>query len=101
MIPINSIEPSPTHPPKRPSSRRPPGVPCHPASALTRSNQQPAVWVVDPAALTVSLRPVEIKRHGEDFIAVSGGLETGDIVVTAGVQALVPGQKVRLPGSQP
>ncbi len=72
-----------------------------PASALTRSNQQPAVWVVDPAALTVSLRPVEIKRHGEDFIAVSGGLETGDIVVTAGVQALVPGQKVRLPGSQP
>jgi RND family efflux transporter MFP subunit len=72
-----------------------------PASALTRSEQQPAVWVVDPAALTVSLRPIEIKRYGADFVAVSGGLETGDIVVTAGVQALIPGQKVRLPGSQP
>lgn len=72
-----------------------------PAGALTRSEQQPAVWIVDPAALTVSLRPIEIKRFGEDFIAVSGGLEKGDIVVTAGVQALVPGQKVRLPGSQP
>lgn len=72
-----------------------------PAGALTRSEQQPAVWVVDPAAFTVSLRPIEIKRHGEDFVAVSSGLEAGDIVVTAGVQALHPGQQVRLPGSQP
>jgi RND family efflux transporter MFP subunit len=72
-----------------------------PASALTRSEQQPAVWVVDPAAFTVALRPIEIRRHGEEFVAVSGGLEAGDIVVTAGVQALHPGQQVRLPGSQP
>ena len=33
--------------------------------------------------------------------AVSGGLDTGEIVVTAGVQALHPGQKVRLLGSGP
>jgi RND family efflux transporter MFP subunit len=72
-----------------------------PASALTRSNQQPAVWVVDRAALTVSLRPIEIQRHGEYLVAVSGGLDPGDIVVTAGVQALHEGQKVRLIGSQP
>ncbi|MFN4143760.1 efflux RND transporter periplasmic adaptor subunit [Aestuariivirga sp.] len=72
-----------------------------PAAALTRSNRQPAVWVVDPAAFTVSLRPIEIDRHGEYLVAVSGGLETGDIVVTAGVQALHEGQKVRLIGSQP
>lgn len=72
-----------------------------PASALTRSSQQPAVWVVDPAALTVGLRPIEVKRYGEDFVSVSGGLETGDIVVTAGVQALHPGQQVRLTGHQP
>lgn len=72
-----------------------------PASALTRSNQQPAVWVVDPAAFTVSLRPIEIKRHGEYLVAVASGLGTGDIVVTAGVQALHEGQKVRLIGSQP
>jgi RND family efflux transporter MFP subunit len=72
-----------------------------PAGALTRANQQPAVWVVDPAAFTVSLRPIEIKRHGESLVAVAGGLGAGDIVVTAGVQALHEGQKVRLLGSQP
>jgi RND family efflux transporter MFP subunit len=72
-----------------------------PAAALTRANQQPAVWVVDPAAFTVSLRPIEIKRFGENFIGVAGGLGSGDIVVTAGVQALHDGQKVRLIGNQP
>ena len=71
-----------------------------PASALTRSNQAPAVWVVDPAALTVSLRTIEIKRHGEYVVSVSDGLNPGDVVVTAGVQALHPGQQVRLLGSQ-
>ena len=72
-----------------------------PASALTRANQQPAVWVVDPAAFTVALRPIEIGRFGEYFVAVTSGLAAGDIVVTAGVQALHEGQKVRLLGSQP
>jgi membrane fusion protein, multidrug efflux system len=70
-----------------------------PASALTRSSQQPAVWVVDPQALTVSLRNVEVERHGENFVVISDGLTDGDIVVTAGVQALHPGQKVRLLGT--
>lgn len=72
-----------------------------PAGALTRANQQPAVWVVDPVAFTVSLRPIELKRHGESVVGVAGGLGAGDIVVTAGVQALHEGQKVRLIGSQP
>jgi hypothetical protein len=31
-------------------------------------------------------------------VVVGGGLQTGDVVVTAGVQALHPGQKVRLLG---
>jgi RND family efflux transporter MFP subunit len=72
-----------------------------PASALTRSNQLPAVWIVDPSTLTVSLRSIEILHHGELFVAVSEGLNAGDIVVTAGVQALHPGQEVRLLGDQP
>lgn len=72
-----------------------------PAGALTRSNQQPAVWVVDPAALTVTLRPIEIGRHGEYLVTVASGLNPGDVVVTAGVQALHEGKKVRLIGSQP
>jgi membrane fusion protein, multidrug efflux system len=67
-----------------------------PASALTRSNQLPAVWVVDPATQTVALKTVELLRHGEYFVAVASGLSAGDIVVTAGVQALHPGQTVQL-----
>ena len=70
-----------------------------PASALTRFNQQPAVWIVDPSSLTVSPRNVEVLRYDPATVAISQGLDTGEIIVTAGVQALHPGQKVRLLGS--
>ena len=72
-----------------------------PASALTAANQRPAVWVLDPASSTVSLRPIEVLRYGLTRVAVAEGLQPGDIVVTAGVQALLPGQQVRLLGTQP
>jgi RND family efflux transporter MFP subunit len=70
-----------------------------PASALTGHEGQPAVWVVDPAASTVALRPIEIARYDQSRVLVARGLEPGDVVVTAGVQALRPGQKVRLLGA--
>jgi len=70
-----------------------------PASALTRFNSQPAVWVFDPANSAVSLRNVDILRYAPETVSISRGLTTGEIVVTAGVQALHPGQKVRLLGS--
>ncbi len=66
-----------------------------PASALTRSNGQPAVWIVDPSNLTVSMRNIEVLRFEPATVAVSQGLDTGEVVVTGGVQALHPGQKVR------
>jgi RND family efflux transporter MFP subunit len=72
-----------------------------PATALTKSNGQPAVWVVDPSSRTVSIRNVDVLRYDPAVVAVSGGLDIGDVVVTAGVQALHPGQKVRLLGSEP
>jgi membrane fusion protein, multidrug efflux system len=70
-----------------------------PASALTRADGQPAVWVVDPATATVGLRNIEVARHDPVSVVVAQGLEPGDVVVTAGVQALRPGQKVRLLGA--
>ena len=70
-----------------------------PASALTRAEGHPAVWVVDPATETVALRNIEVLRHDPVSVVVAEGLEPGDIVVTAGVQALRPGQKVRLLGA--
>src|SRR5437773_803419 len=67
-----------------------------PGTALTQSEGKPAVWVVDPEKKTVSLRPVIIGRFNTSSVVVSDGLNDGDIVVTAGVQALRPGQQVRL-----
>ena len=72
-----------------------------PATALTKFNRQPAVWVVDPKSRAVSLRNVDILRYDQSMVAVSGGLDTGEIVVTAGVQALHPGQIVRFLGIEP
>jgi membrane fusion protein, multidrug efflux system len=72
-----------------------------PATALTKANSQPAVWIVDPANRTVSIRNVDVLRFDPARVAVSGGLTTGDVIVTAGVQALHPGQKVRLLGLEP
>ena len=70
-----------------------------PASALTRFDQQPAVWVVDPATATVSLRPIAVERYDLARVVVGSGLKPGDVVVVAGVQTLRPGQKVRLLGA--
>ena len=67
-----------------------------PSTALTEANGHPAVWVVDKAAMTVSLRPVDVERYDPQSILISRGLNSGDLVVTAGVQTLRPGQKVRL-----
>jgi len=72
-----------------------------PASALTKFNQQPAVWIVDPASRVVSIRNVDVLHFDQAAVGVAGGLDTGEIVVTAGVQALHPGQQVRLLGSEP
>jgi RND family efflux transporter MFP subunit len=67
-----------------------------PASALTRAGGKPAVWVVDAQELTVSLRTIEVRGQDTAKVQVGAGLNPGDVVVTAGVQALRPGQKVRL-----
>jgi membrane fusion protein, multidrug efflux system len=70
-----------------------------PPSALTEANGRPAVWVVDPQSHTVSLRNVDVARYDPANVVISQGLETGEVVVTAGVQVLRPGEKVRLMGA--
>ena len=72
-----------------------------PASALTRSNDQASVWIVDPKKNTVAMRNVDVVRFDQNQVSVGYGLENGDIIVTAGVQALHPGQQVRLLGMNP
>lgn len=67
-----------------------------PWAALFEINGRPAVWVIDPRSNVVSLRPITIDRYTKDRIAVAGGLQPGETVVSAGVQMLRPGQKVEI-----
>jgi len=70
-----------------------------PGAALVRAGAQSSVWIVDPKTQTVSQRPIRVASHNADRVVVAEGLEAGDVVVTAGVQALHPDQKVRLLGA--
>ncbi len=67
-----------------------------PAGAMAQQGALPAVWVVDPVKRTVSLRSVDVLRFEPGKVVISQGLEPGEIIVTGGVQALHPGQRVRL-----
>ncbi|MGB7947907.1 MAG: efflux RND transporter periplasmic adaptor subunit [Candidatus Binatia bacterium] len=67
-----------------------------PSSAVIRSDRQSAVWIVDDKTGTVATRNIEVGSQDAARVAVLSGLSPGDVVVTAGVQALRPGQKVRM-----
>ncbi|TKB26589.1 efflux RND transporter periplasmic adaptor subunit [Desulfopila sp. IMCC35006] len=67
-----------------------------PAAALTASADKAAVWVVSSQDSTVELRPIETAGYTTDGVLVSDGLQPGEMVVTAGVQALHQGQKVAI-----
>ena len=66
-----------------------------PGSALFQKDGKPAVWLVDKDG-TVQLKPITVQRYQGDSVVVGDGLSRGDVVVTAGVQKLLPGQKVSL-----
>lgn len=68
-----------------------------PSSALFRSDKEPAVWLFDSEKSTVELRSVKVLRYESDEFLVVDGLKNGERVVTAGVQKLWPGMRVRLP----
>ncbi len=67
-----------------------------PLSALYQSGSQPSVWIVQND--NVTLRSVQTGSFGKNTVQVISGLQSGDTIVTAGVQKLREGQKVRLAG---
>jgi len=72
-----------------------------PWAALFDIDGRPAIWIVDPQSKTVSVKPITIARYTRDGIAISSGLSAGQLVVSAGVQMLRPGQKVEIAESKP
>ena len=67
-----------------------------PLSAVFERNGSPAVWVVDQQSSSLALRTIEVARYEASTVIVGSGLARGDIVVTAGVNTLTVGRKVRL-----
>jgi multidrug efflux pump subunit AcrA (membrane-fusion protein) len=67
-----------------------------PLSALFERNGAPAVWVLDQQSSTLSLRPITVARYEANIVVVASGLAKGDTIVTAGVNTLTVGQKVRV-----
>ncbi len=65
-----------------------------PLSAVYQTGDTPNVWVVSNE--TVTLRPIKVGAFGDNKVQVLEGLQDGDVIVTAGVQKLHEGQKVRL-----
>ncbi len=65
-----------------------------PLAAIYQTGDTPGVWVVSDGAVT--LRPVKTGAFGDDKIQILEGLQDGDVIVTAGVQKLREGQKVRV-----
>jgi RND family efflux transporter MFP subunit len=66
-----------------------------PPSAIFSQNNQPAVWRLCEDGASIELRPVTVSQYGDDFIRIGRGLEAGDTIVSAGVQKLDAGMKVR------
>lgn len=69
-----------------------------PWSALFRWKNAPAVWVLDPKARTVQPKSIEIARYTGSAIVLASGVESGEQVVTAGIQLLRPGETVAVVG---
>ena len=72
-----------------------------PLSALFEKNGAPAVWVFDQQSGSATLKPVTVARYEAETVVIASGLAKGDIVITAGVNTLREGQKVRLADAAP
>ena len=66
-----------------------------PLSAIFQQGAKPALWVVDRTTGAVSLREVVVARWRDDTALIVSGVNDGDIVATAGVHKLEPGQTVK------
>jgi RND family efflux transporter MFP subunit len=72
-----------------------------PRSALFRWDNSPAVWLLDPKTQKVEPQVVAVERYDGEKLVLSEGINTGDTVVTAGIQFLHPGQIVGVARREP
>jgi RND family efflux transporter MFP subunit len=70
------------------------GVVRLPLSAVADIQGRTAVWLVDKPTMTVHAQPVQVAGADGNQVLVAAGLQPGQVVVTAGVHVLTPGEKV-------
>ncbi|MFS0753818.1 efflux RND transporter periplasmic adaptor subunit [Noviherbaspirillum sp. 1P10PC] len=70
-----------------------------PLTALVQNQGASAVWLVENG--TVRLAPVQLAGASGNEMLVASGLTPGQVVVTAGVHLLKPGQKVTVLDAEP
>lgn len=66
-----------------------------PLHALAQREGRSVVWVLDAQSMTVKPQPVVTGDVLGNVVLVAQGLKPGQEIVTAGVHALTPGQKVK------
>lgn len=67
-----------------------------PTTALRQEGQATAVWVLEPASMTLRSQVIEVATADGNEVVVASGLQPGMQVVSAGVHVLSAGQKVSL-----
>jgi len=67
-----------------------------PLSAVFEKGGAPAVWVFDQQSGSLGLKSVTVAHYEANTAVIGSGLAKGDVVVTAGVNTLREGQKVRV-----
>ena len=67
-----------------------------PLAAVLEQQGKTVVWLLDTAAMTVRAQPIQVGGADGNSVVVAAGLQPGQVVVSAGVHVLTPGQKVRL-----
>ncbi len=71
-----------------------------PWRALMAAGSRPAVWTVDPATRTASLKPVTVGGYEAGEVLIKAGLEPGERVVVDGGKLLSVGQHVTYEGDR-
>jgi RND family efflux transporter MFP subunit len=70
------------------------GVPV-PVAATFTENGKSYVWIINEDSMMVSRQEITLAVVTNDGVTVSGGLEGGELIVSAGAHSVVEGQKVR------
>ncbi len=72
-----------------------------PIHALQEVDGKTRIWVIDQQNQTVNPRDVQVVSRTGDTFVLSNGVKPGERVVSAGVNSLKPGQKVKVDEGSP